>query len=168
MPAVQICMLSAWAVVIGYLDWRYRQIPNSLSLSGWAVGGGLLMIVGSSLLGAPPSSALYAAGFATLVTLPGYGLGKLGAGDVKFLVAIGLLTSFQVTLQTFVLAALAGAGAALAWMSAPWLGAMLPERLTQTDQAIGRWLATPLHDRRMAYGTLIACALLYTLWKDVP
>src|SRR6185437_7746907 len=98
----------------------HRRIPNLLSLGAWVVGIGLLIFRQNSLLGAAPSSALYGAGFGLLVTYPAYLMRKLGAGDVKLMVAMGLLTSLPVTIKAFVVAAFAGAVIALIWLSVNW------------------------------------------------
>jgi prepilin peptidase CpaA len=159
-------LLVVWVAWIGYSDWRYRRIPNVLSLGAWVVGIVLLVFKQTSLLGAAPSSALYGAGFGLLVTYPAYLMRKLGAGDVKLLVAMGLLTSLPVTIKAFVVAALTGAVIALVWLSINWWAHYLPERITQTGTPVGHWLSIPVHERRMAYGTLLALGLISSLWME--
>jgi len=126
----------------------------------------LVILKQTSLLGATPSSALYAAGFGLLVTYPAYLMRKLGAGDVKLLVAMGLLTSLPITIKAFMVAAFSGAIIALVWLSVNWWAAYLPARLTQPGGALGQWLAIPVRDRRMAYGTLLAAGLISSLWME--
>lgn len=159
-------LLVLWACSIAYFDARYRRIPNVLSLGAWVFAGGLLMVNNASLLGAPTSSALWGAGLGLVLTLPAYLLKRLGAGDVKFLVGIGLLTSFDTTLDCFTVAAIAGAAIAMLWLSLPWLAHYLPHRLTSPQTGLGRWMAIPTQDRRMAFGTLFALGLMTHLWME--
>ncbi|MHA7833849.1 MAG: prepilin peptidase [Algiphilus sp.] len=85
------CLLIAVTALAAVVDWRQRRIPNLLPLLLIAGGGALLLLRvqgGDSLLsGAMPSVMGLGAGAA--VTLPGYWLGAMGAGDVKLLSAIG-------------------------------------------------------------------------------
>jgi prepilin peptidase CpaA len=118
------------------------------------------------LTGAPLASALGAAMAGLLATWPGYALRKLGAGDVKFMVAIGLLTSFDTTLNCFVIAALAGGLLALLWLRLPALVNVLPASWVRAGSPVGRWLVIPVKDRRMAYGTLLAIGLMCSLWME--
>jgi prepilin peptidase CpaA len=153
---------------MAYFDARYRRIPNAMSLGAWVLGIGVLLSHQTSLTGAPASSALGAAAAGFLVTWPGYALHKLGAGDVKFMVAIGLLTSFEITLNCFVIAALLGGLMAMLWMKMPALSHMLPARWAHANSQFGRWVAIPVKERRMAYGTFLAFGLLCSLWMENP
>lgn len=166
MPGKHLIPLILWATWVGYADWRDRRIPNFLSLGAWFFGGLVLAFKGVSLTGATSSSALYGAGFGLLVTYPAYLTRKLGAGDVKFLVAMGLLTSLSITVKAFVLAAFVGALLAILWLTVDWWISYLPERATSQENPIGRWLAIPIRERRMAYGTLLALGLIGSLWME--
>jgi prepilin peptidase CpaA len=143
-------LIALWACSIAYFDARYRRIPNVLSLGAWVLGTCVLLSRHASLTGAPPASAL----------------GKLGAGDVKFMVAIGLLTSFDAAVNTFLIASLGGGLIAVLWLSLPALASTLPAHWAHPDLMFGRWLAVPLRDRRMAFGTLLALGLLCSLWME--
>jgi prepilin peptidase CpaA len=159
-------LIALWACSIAYFDARYRRIPNVLSLGAWVLGTCVLLSRHASLTGAPPASALGAAVAGFLVTWPGYALRKLGAGDVKFMVAIGLLTSFDAAVNTFLIASLGGGLIAVLWLSLPALASTLPAHWAHPDLMFGRWLAVPLRDRRMAFGTLLALGLLCSLWME--
>jgi prepilin peptidase CpaA len=104
----QILVLCAWAALVAWTDWRSRRLPNLLTLGAVALAMLCLLFIGRSWTGAPVGTAW--AGFATalLLTFPGYALGRLGAGDVKLLAAMGLLSSLHVLLTTFVIGALVG------------------------------------------------------------
>lgn len=155
-----------WACGIAYFDSRYRRIPNLLSLGAWLLGAVLIIVNRTSLYGADISSALSAAGFGALVTLPAYIKGRLGAGDVKYLIAIGLLTSLPITLRCFVIAAIAGGVLALAWVGMPKLMPWIPSSLIKKKSLLGRWFSIDLADRRMAYGALFSLGLTCSLWIE--
>lgn len=107
-------LLIVWAALAALYDWRQRQLPNWLTLGG--LGCGLLWIfcAGSAPLGGDIGGNALAAGAALLALLPAYLLGWLGAGDVKFYVAMGLLGGVPVLLPALLVAFLvAGAGALL-------------------------------------------------------
>ena len=66
---------------------------------------------GSTWLGAPRSDGGLALVLALALTLPGYALGRFGAGDVKLLAALGLASNTE-----YLLGSLIGAGIAMvAW-----------------------------------------------------
>lgn len=75
--------LALWA---GALDWRYRRIPNWLTVTGLAAG----IAVNSAVGGWPGLKAsLLGAGLGLLVLLPFVLLRALGAGDWKLVGALG-------------------------------------------------------------------------------
>lgn len=74
------------AIGAGALDWRYRRIPNWLTLSGLVAGLG----VNSVLFGwAGAKSSLLGAGLGLGLLLPFVLLRSLGAGDWKLAGALG-------------------------------------------------------------------------------
>lgn len=105
-----------WAVALGYSDCRYRRLPNLLTLGGGMVGVLSWAVTGASPFGASGISMLDGSGLALLLTLPGYFLRQLGAGDVKLLVAVALLGGSAAVLATFVVGALATVAAAGLWI----------------------------------------------------
>jgi prepilin peptidase CpaA len=159
-------LLVAWAGSIGYFDARYRRIPNVLSLGAWCVAVALLLLRHTSLTGADWPHALLAGGLALLLTLPGYAWRKLGAGDVKYLVAIGLLTSVSVTLTCFVVTAFAGGLIAVAWLLLQQMAPFIPAVVTKGNERLASWLVKPARERRMPYGTLMTLGLYTALWMD--
>lgn len=163
MLSAPVIALAVWSTLIGVIDLRHRRIPNALTLPAALSALAWMALHGKSLTGAPWMSALLAGAFGLAVTLPAYALGKLGAGDAKFLLAIGLLTSWDVTAQTFVVASLLAAAAATAWWFArnafngwqhPWL------------QQTFEWVVGPganTGQLRLPYGTLLAVGLVAAL-----
>lgn len=108
---IQNVVILLWLGVCAVQDIRQRQIANELTL-----GVGLLALIyllwaGSTWVGAPSSEGGLALVLALVLTLPGYALGRFGAGDVKLLAALGLASNTE-----YLLGSLIGAGVAmLAW-----------------------------------------------------
>ena len=75
--------LAAWA---GVMDWRYRRIPNWLTVPG-LLAGIAINTVASGWSGAKAS--LLGAGLGLLILLPFVLIKALGAGDWKLVGAIG-------------------------------------------------------------------------------
>ncbi|BBA32517.1 peptidase A24A, prepilin type IV [Methylocaldum marinum] len=102
----QCAVIGIWAMALALFDLKWRHLPNTIILGG-AVGAiAYILMRGYSPLGASPSSALIAGLGALIATLPFYGLGWLGAGDGKFMLAIGLMGGVKVLLLTFVVSSL--------------------------------------------------------------
>jgi prepilin peptidase CpaA len=75
--------LAAWA---GALDWRYRRIPNWLTLPGLLAG----IAVNTAANGWPGTkTSLLGAGLGLLILLPFVLVKALGAGDWKLIGAVG-------------------------------------------------------------------------------
>ncbi|MGY2290632.1 prepilin peptidase [Pseudomonas sp. SDO528_S397] len=109
---LQSLVLFVWLGLCALQDIRSREIANRLTL-----GVGLLALVyllwsGKTWVGSPAADGGWAFGLALLFTLPGYALGRLGAGDVKLLAALALATDALYLLGTFI-----GAGvASVVWL----------------------------------------------------
>lgn len=158
-----VALVLAWALAVAWTDWRQRRIPNLLSLGAWVVGVAVLIFSGHSVLGAEPSSALLAAAGALLVTLPGYLTRHLGAGDVKFLVATGLLSSWPLTLICFTVGTLLGAAVGLLSTHRLSLYLALPRPLQQPDSWLARWAARTPPARHIPLGTCLSAGLIAAL-----
>lgn len=135
-----------------------------LSLGAWVIATLILVVQHVSLLGAPASSALLAAGLALLLTLPGYLTRRLGAGDVKYLVAIGLLTSLDTTLWCFLVAALVGGLAAMLWLNAHNAARLVPGRAKVWRTRLTQWSEATDMRSRMPLGPLLSLGLIVVLW----
>ena len=160
-PAASLVI--AWALAIAWTDWRRRRIPNLLSLGAWVVGLAVLLFTGQSVLGAAPASALLAAAGAFAVTLPGYLTRRLGAGDVKFLVATGLLSSWPLTLICFTVGTLLGAAVGLLSTRRLSLYLALPRMLQKPDSWLSRWAARTPPARHIPLGTCLAAGLIVAM-----
>lgn len=88
---IVVALLSVWAAMISGYDWKQRRVPNAALLLMIVPAALALIIQGQGLLGESrwSSAGGMAIGFA--LTLPGYLLRRLGAGDVKFAAVLGLL-----------------------------------------------------------------------------
>nr|WP_232963941.1 A24 family peptidase [Pseudomonas putida] len=107
MPISSVALL-LWLAACSGQDIRERQISNLLTLGVGACALLWLAATGRSWIGAQPGDAGWALAIVLLLTLPGYVLGRFGAGDVKLLGALALATSQDYVLGTFI-----GAAAAL-------------------------------------------------------
>ncbi|AOE87647.1 prepilin peptidase [Pseudomonas sp. TCU-HL1] len=148
--------LLAWTALCALQDLQQRRISNGLTLGGTALALLYLLVRGETLLGASPAEGFSAAGLALLLTLPGWWLGKLGAGDVKLLLGIALCSH-----PPFVLYCLIGAGAAyLAWalLSRP-LWPALPTGLRTLLQQVA-----PEHVRRYPFAPFLFAGSLLALF----
>lgn len=105
---LQMLALCSWAALAAWTDWRFRRLPNVLTLGAVLVALFSLLWFGKSCTGEPATTAFAGFGVALALTVPGYVFGKLGAGDVKLLAAMGLLSSLSVLLTTFVIGAMLG------------------------------------------------------------
>lgn len=119
-------VLLAWFLVCALQDLRQRQVANLLTLGAGALALAYLLWSGQTWLGGPAVEGGWAFALSLAFTLPGYALGRLGAGDVKLLAALGLASNIDYLLGTFI-----GAGlASLLWfLIAPKLWPHIGQRL---------------------------------------
>ncbi len=109
---MKLFFLVIWFAICAEQDARCKQISNRLTLGAAALATIYLALTGMTWLGSPAREALLAVTLALALTLPGYALGKLGAGDVKLMTALALASNSAYLLGTFI-----GAGVAMAtWL----------------------------------------------------
>jgi prepilin peptidase CpaA len=122
------------AMVAGVLDWRYRRIPNWLTVSGFAAG----VVVNTILYRWPGlKSALLGTALGLGLLLPFVALRSLGAGDWKLAGALGACLGPQRLLSVLMGTVLVAGVMALALVI--WKG-----RLKQTLVNIAHLLASLL------------------------
>ncbi len=119
------------ALIAGYTDWRWRRIPNWLTVPALALG----IVLGAVMGGwAGAKSSLLGAGLGLLLLLPFVVIRALGAGDWKLVGALGSYLGPQrlitVLFATIILAGL------MALVLVIWKG-----RFRQTLRNMGRMLA---------------------------
>jgi prepilin peptidase CpaA len=98
---MELLFLLIWMAICAEQDARQRQIANTLTLGVAALALIYLLLQGQTWLGAPASEGGWALLLAVLFTLPGYALGRMGAGDVKMMAALALLTDRLHVLGSF-------------------------------------------------------------------
>ena len=123
---MHLLILIAWFTACAVQDLRQRHIANLLTLGASALALLYLVLSGSTWLGASAYEGAMALLITLFLTLPGYALNKLGAGDVKLLIALALATDRLMILGTFIGAALC-AGVWL--LIAPKIHSILNQRL---------------------------------------
>lgn len=117
------CALAAWAGTLAWMDWRQQRIPNTLLLLLLVPALLALAINGRGLLEVPPLHSLGGLLLAGGLLLPGYALGHMGAGDVKFSACLGLLLGWKPALEMLLVSlALLGAVCAFILWRAPGAG----------------------------------------------
>ncbi|KPB54906.1 hypothetical protein ALP73_00633 [Pseudomonas coronafaciens pv. garcae] len=125
---MKLFLLLAWFVICAEQDARRKEISNRLTIGGAVLAAAYLSFTGVAWLGAPASEAGLALVLALALTLPGYMMGRLGAGDVKLMTAMALASDSAYLLCTFV-----GAGVALLlwFLIGKHLWPHMPQRVTQ-------------------------------------
>ena len=101
----------AVAVVAGIYDWRFRRIPNWLTLAGVIAG-----FSGHFYLEGPAGLLISAKGFgmAALIYVALYLARAMGAGDVKLMAALGSIAGPMNWFLFFLASSILGAVAAIA------------------------------------------------------
>jgi prepilin peptidase CpaA len=108
-PLIAVALVSVVSIAAGY-DYRYRRIPNWLSLAGLITGLALNgVLFGLAGLGGSARSLLF--GFIVYFVL--YLLRAMGAGDVKLMAAVSALAGPGRWFTIFVLTSLIGGVTAL-------------------------------------------------------
>jgi len=109
MPAYQDVALALLfipvAIIITYMDVRYRRIPNKLVLVT-LLGGLTLHTLFGGTHGLVTSLGGFALAFVVMFFL--HVFGTMGAGDVKLFAAIGAIQGFSLVLPTLLVVALMG------------------------------------------------------------
>ena len=128
---ILICVsLPAFALAAGALDYRSRRIPNWLTVSGALTGLCLSALGGTNHF----ITSLQGFGAALGVGLILFFLRTLGAGDAKFMAAIGAWAGLSRLPMAFLFMLGAGAISALAWS---WRKKVLRATLASTATMVG-------------------------------
>ncbi|MHC8316355.1 prepilin peptidase [Pseudomonas sp. LB3P31] len=104
---MQSFFLIIWLLVCAAQDARERHIANVLTLGAGGLALAWLLWSGTTWLGAEAIQGGQAFLLALAFTLPGYWMGRMGAGDVKLVTALGLATDGMHVLGTIIGAGLA-------------------------------------------------------------
>jgi Flp pilus assembly protein protease CpaA len=161
-------LLSVWCGVVAFFDVTQRRIPNALSLSACLLALPPLLMGSASWLGANWASVGAAVGLAVLAGLPAYATGKLGAGDVKLMLAMALLSGAQPFLLSY----------AVAGLLALMLVGLRQFRSTHSlgpafapaEQWVDRLFLGPgegWQQFRLPFGALLCAGFVLALWTDI-
>lgn len=101
-------LVLGWGLGVVLTDVKTRRIPNALSLGAGIFGLGYAIVTGHALLGANWLDLVLGLLLAGLLTVPAYLQRRLGAADVKLLLAIALLGGWKCVLISFIVAGLLG------------------------------------------------------------
>ncbi|WP_432261643.1 prepilin peptidase [Cupriavidus sp. TMH.W2] len=140
-----------------YTDFACRRVPNAL-LAAAVLALGLALLAGQAAE-LPLATRLTGAGLGLAVTLPVYALGRMAAGDVKFLTVAGLFTGPQGLVVAWVVGSLLGLVHAL-------LALALDRRAPATSQAIDLQESGPMptaqfsQARGIPYAAYLAAGVL--------
>jgi prepilin peptidase CpaA len=138
---IQGVVIFLWLFLCAVQDARQRQIANWLTLGVALLALIYLFWSGTTWLGASAAQGLVAFALALLLTVPGYALGRLGAGDVKLLAALGLATDLPYVLWSLI----GSAVASVLWLIlAPRLWPLMTQRLREQLRYLAPGASTKL------------------------
>jgi len=118
-------LLGFLCLVIVCYDLVFRRVPNGVLLLALLVHIGYLIAAGHGIAGTDVWQSLIGGGFALIVFVPLSVWRVMGAGDVKFLVVLGVLLGLKGLIAVWVLGSLlAGVHALVFYSSKIWATAM--------------------------------------------
>lgn len=149
-------ILLLWLVLCAAQDARQRRIANVLTLGAAALALVYLLVTGNTWLGAEAGQGGWAVLIALALTLPGFFLGRMGAGDVKLMTALGLATNGLFILGVFIGAAIAS----VIWML---LAPRLWLHMSQGLRERWRYLA-PDKSKKLPFAPFVLIAAIPVLY----
>ena len=163
-----IAAATPWVAVLGWYDWRFRRLPNWLTLGGaavilaWQFGWGGVPYLLNSLIGGAIAGGLLLIPFL---------IRAAGAGDVKYLFAGGLLVGFPAVLPMLLVSSLTGLVLGLVMRLAGTLDGARVRRFFRSifdwryDRAEGRKNLPDREDERarIPFGAAISVGIWTTL-----
>lgn len=164
LPGIAAGFLAIWCLVCAFYDIKQRRLPNLLTLGMHIPALVILLLTGQGLLGASVSSSFAAWWLALLLTLPAYAVNWLGAGDVKFLAALGLLTGLNFLLTSYVIAGLLAVLIVLVWLTLQRLMPYLNLQLASFNFQFP--LVPVLTGKVLPFGAILTAGVLTTLFLN--
>lgn len=117
LAASQFVLLAVWFLACAFFDFTQRRLPNVLTLGIYIPAFAVLLVSQqTAVFQMPVMAAVYGWLLALVLTLPAYVFRWLGAGDVKMLTGLGMLTGWQFMLTNFVLAGFLSGLVVLLWL----------------------------------------------------
>ncbi|MFP3516082.1 prepilin peptidase [Pseudomonas sp. SIMBA_077] len=152
---MHLLVVFLWFFACAIQDLIQRQIANSLTLGAAALALLYMLWTGHTWLGASASEGGWALLIALVLTLPGYALNKLGAGDVKLLAALALATDRPLLLGTVI-----GAGicAGLWFWFVPKILFLVNQRITPAPLQ-----PTTLSATKLPFAPFLLCGFSLTI-----
>lgn len=92
-----------WASLLALQDLRWQRLSNAGTWGGVVFGLLWLLFAGQSFLGGGVTASLLGLLLGFLLLLPAYTFRLIGAGDVKFLMAIGVLAGASFVARVYLL-----------------------------------------------------------------
>lgn len=160
-PDLAVGLFVVWCLACAFYDLKQRRLPNLLTLGMHIPALVILLITGQGLLGASVSSSAAAWGLALMLTLPAYALNWLGAGDVKFMAAMGLLTGLKFLLISYVIAGLLAGSIVFVWLALQRILPYLNLQLASTNFQFPA--VTQLSGKVLPFGAILTAGALGTL-----
>lgn len=152
---IQLWVVLLWFGACAIQDLLQRHIANWLTFGAAALALLYLLWTGHTWLGASAAEGGWALLIALALTLPGYALNKLGAGDVKLLMALALASDRLMLLGTFIGA---GLSAGLWWWLAPKICSLLNQRVTPpTPERMGE------PSKKLPFAPFLLCGFSLTV-----
>lgn len=134
--------LVLWAVAVAVTDWRQRKVPNALLLALLLPAAVWLVWTGHGPQGTPWPQSLTGMVVGFAVTLPGYAVSKLGAGDVKLAAVMGLLLGWPLVAWLLLTSALLlGLMSVLVLLAGKARGLRMPAAVALSGGFVGVLLA---------------------------
>lgn len=135
---IDTLILIVFLTIAVFIDCRRHKIPNLLTGAGLAIGLTLAAVPALSPITLTSSTLGVLAGFCFLI--PGYLLGKMGAGDVKLLAMAGSFLGLSGTVTAGLATLITGGFVALCWLAyqqmlKPALAAFLAARSSDPEPA---------------------------------
>ncbi len=170
MRSITLALAVALALLAGWTDWRWRRIPNWLTVPGFVAG----LAVNSATAGwSGLKTSLLGAGLGLLLLLPFVLLHSLGAGDWKLAGALGALVGPAILADVLIGSVFVAGLMAFALV-------IYKRRIKETLRNIGAMLASMVRLRmpgvevsldnpqslKVPYGVALALStVLYGVWS---
>lgn len=144
MPIAITGALLVWALLVAVADWRWRKVPNGLLLALLLPTLAMLLFEGQGPQAAGWLSSLIGMLLGLVVTLPGYAVSRLGAGDVKLAALMGFVQGWPLLVWTLMAGALLLGSMALLMVLHFGLANARTVRLPAAVAFVGGFIATLL------------------------
>ena len=158
---MNLLVLSMWTAMGIGCDWRSQRLPNAVTVGGMACALPYFVLCGQGPLGVAWLPSVLAGVAALLILLPPYAVHAMGAGDVKFFVAMGLLGGPAILVPTFLIGSVFAGGLAVGMLVYNRQFPSLVLVLHRFGVSIN---AAPW--TRLPFGVPLGAGFLFAIWGD--